>query len=126
MARLCIIENNFGRESWYFTVCHSAMVLNQVPGRLGLKLTTPFELVRNEKPDSKTWFELFSIVYFKHHIDNTEIRSKLQAHTLDVIAVGRDDKSNYTIFYNFITSSYYCLPYFCLDESILPITNFPN
>ena len=66
-------------------------MLNQVPGRLGLKLTTPFELVQNATPDSKTWFELFSIGHFNHHIDNTESISKLQAHTLCVIAVGRDD-----------------------------------
>ena len=126
MTRAYIAEKKFGKSFWYFAVHHAAMMLNQVLGCLGLKLTPPFELVCNSKPDSKTWFELFSIGYFNHRIDNTEIRSKLQSHTLDVIAVGRDDKSNYTIFYNFITSSYYCLPYFCLDESILPITNFPN
>ena len=68
------------------------MMLNQVPGRLGLKPTTPFELIRNAKPNSKTWFELFSIGYLNRDTDNTEIRFKLQAHTLNVIAVGRDDK----------------------------------
>ena len=83
------------------------MMRNQVPGRLGIKLTTSFELVHNSKPDSKTWFELFSIGYFNHDTDNSEIRSKLQAHTLDGIAVGRDDRSNSIIFYNTITSSYY-------------------
>ena len=30
-------------------------------GPFGLKLTTPFELVHNTKPNSKTWFQLFSI-----------------------------------------------------------------
>ena len=63
------------------------MIVNQVPGRLDLKLTTPFELVHKAKPYSKTWFELFSI-------DNTENRSKLKAHTLYGISVGRDDKLN--------------------------------
>ena len=85
---------------------HAAMMLNQVPGRLGFKLTTPFELVHNSKPDSNTWFELFSISYFNHDTDNDESRSKLQAHTLDGIAVGRDDRSNSIIFYNPITSIY--------------------
>ena len=74
------------------------MIINQVPGRLGLKLTTPFELVHKSKPDSKTWFELFYIGYFNHQIDKTDRKSKLQAHTLDGIAVGRDDKSNSIIF----------------------------
>ena len=45
---------------------------------------------------------------------------------MDGIAVGRDDKSKSIIFYNPIASSYYHLPDFCLDESRLPITNFPN
>ena len=76
-------------------VLRALMILNQVPGRLLLKLTTPFELVHNAKPDFKTWFELFSMVYFNHHIDNTKSGFKLQSHTLDVIEVGRYDKSNF-------------------------------
>ena len=96
-------------------VRHVAMMLNQVPGRLGLKLTTSFELVHNSKPHSKTWFELLSIGYFNHDTDNSESRSKLQAHTLYVIKVGWDDRSNSMIFYNPITSIYYCPPAFRLD-----------
>ena len=56
--------------------------------------TTPFKLVHNTKPDSNKCFELFSIGYSNRHIEKTEIRSKPQAHTLDAIAVGMDDKSN--------------------------------
>ena len=62
MAQAFITEKQVGREFWYFTVQHAVMMLNQVPGRLCLKLATPFELVHNSKPNSKTWFELFSIV----------------------------------------------------------------
>ena len=115
MARAFITEKQVGREIWYFAVRHAAMILNQVPGRLGLKLTTPFELVHNSKPDSKTWFELFTIRYFNHETDNAKICSKLQAHTLDGIAVGRYDRSNSIIFYNPITSSYYHPPVFRLN-----------
>ena len=68
------------------------MMLNQVPVRLGLKIVTPFELVHNANPYSKTWFELFSIVYFNGRIENTERRSKLHLYTLDVIVGGRDEK----------------------------------
>ena len=98
----------------------------QVPGRLGLKLTTLFELVHNAKPDSKTWFELFSIGYFNNDTDNTESRYKLQARTLDGIAFGRDNRSNSIIFYSPTTSIYYCPPYFRINEWRLPITNLPN
>ena len=92
-------ENQVGREFWYLVVSHTTIMLNQVTGRLGLKINTPFELVNNAKLYYKTWFELFSIGYFNHHIDNTTSRSKLQAHTLDGIAVGRDDKTNPINFY---------------------------
>ena len=78
------------------------------------------------KFESKTWFELFSIGYFNHEKYNTDIRSKFQAQTLDRITASRDDSSNSIIFYNPITSSYYRPPAFRLDESRLPITNFPN
>ena len=80
------------------------MILNQVPGCLGLKLSTPFKLVQNAKPYSKVCFELFTIRYFNHNIDNSERRSKLQEHTLDGIVVGRDDKSN-SVLNNPLTSS---------------------
>ena len=70
MARAFFTENQVGQEFWYFLVRYAEMIPNQVPGRLGLKITTPFELVHNSKADSKIWFELFSIGYFNHDTDN--------------------------------------------------------
>ena len=99
------------------------MMLNQVPVRIGLKITTPFEFVHNSKPESKIWFELFSIRYFKHDTNNADSLSKLQAHTLDVITVGRYDRSKSIIFYNPITSSYYHPTALRINESRLSITN---
>ena len=123
MARAYITEN---KVFWYFTARHAAMMMNQVPGRLGLKLATLFELVHNCKPNSKTWFELFSIGYFNHDIYNTKSQSKLKARTLDRITVGRYYRSNFIIFYNPITSSYYLPPVLWLNESRLLITNLSN
>ena len=56
MERSFITEKKLGREFWYFAVQHSAMMPDQVPGRLGLKLTAPFDLVHNSKPEYKTRF----------------------------------------------------------------------
>ena len=125
MDREFITENQLGRAFWYLSVCHATMMFNQVPGLLGLKLITWFELFHNAKPDSKTWFELFSIGYFNHDTENDESCSKVQSYTLDGIAVRRDESFNYIIFYNTLTSSYYCPTDFRLDKSRLPITNFP-
>ena len=77
MARAYMTEKQVGREFWFFAVQHAAMMLNQVTGLLDIKISTPFELVHNTKPDSKTRFGLFSVGYFNHTIDNTHIRSKL-------------------------------------------------
>ena len=60
MARAYITEKQVGREFWYYAILHAVLMINQVPGRLGRKLTSPFELVHGVKPDSRTWFELFS------------------------------------------------------------------
>ena len=111
MTRALITEKQVCQEFWYFAVQHANTMLNQVPGQLGLKLTTPFEPVHNSKLKSNTWFELFSVGYFKHKTDNAEIPSKLHARTLDGIVVGRYDRSNSIILYNPITSSYYHPPY---------------
>eukprot|EP00956_Cyclotella_meneghiniana_P035945 scaffold119809_cov102-Cyclotella_meneghiniana.AAC.2 len=126
MARAYITEKQVGREFWYFAIKHASLMVNQVPGRLGCKLTSPFELVHGVKPDSSTWFELFSVGYFPHSSDEGEAKSKSQANTLDGIAVGRDEQTNTVLFYNPITKQYYRPAIFKLDEGRLPITCFPK
>jgi hypothetical protein len=64
-----ITEKQVSWEFWYFAIKHSAFMLNQIPGHLGRKLTMPFELVHGVKPDAATWFELFSIGYFDHAVE---------------------------------------------------------
>eukprot|EP00804_Cyclotella_cryptica_P002399 CCRYP_004096-RA/>CCRYP_004096-RA protein AED:0.22 eAED:0.22 QI:0/0/0/1/0/0/3/0/917 len=126
MARAYITEKQVGREFWYFAIRHIVLMINQVPGCLGRKLTTPFELVYGVKPDSSTWFELFSIGYFDHKTEGNAKKSNIQAQTLAGIAVGRDDKANTIRFYNPITKAYYSPSVFKLDEGRLPASHFPN
>ena len=49
MAGAYITEKQVGREFCYFSVWNAEMMLDQVPGCLELKLSTPFELVHNIK-----------------------------------------------------------------------------
>ncbi|KAL7503562.1 hypothetical protein ACHAXN_002711 [Cyclotella atomus] len=126
MAWAYITEKQVGREFWYYAIKHAAHMINQVPGRLNRKLTSPFELVHGVKPDSSTWFELFSVGYFKHKSERGEAKSKTQAQTLDGIAVGCDEQTNTILFYNPLTKQYYRPPVFKLDEGRLPITSFPK
>ena len=83
MSRAYITEKQVGCEFWYFAIKHTAQMLNYIPGRLGRKLTCPFELVHGCKPDPHTWFQLFSLGYFSHRIDNTDSYSKNQDQYLD-------------------------------------------
>eukprot|EP00956_Cyclotella_meneghiniana_P032302 scaffold88129_cov23-Cyclotella_meneghiniana.AAC.1 len=126
MARAYITEKQVSREFWFFAVRHAVIMINQVPGRLGRRLTTPFELVHGTKPDSSTWFELFSIGYFDHKTEGSSSKSNTEAQTLAGIAVGRDEKANTIRFYNPLTKSYYSPPVFKLDEGRLPASHFPN
>lgn len=71
----------------YFAIKHAALMINQVPGRLGCKLTTPFELIHGTKPDSSTWFlELFYVGFFRKESEGGESKTKVQA--MAGIAVG--------------------------------------
>jgi hypothetical protein len=88
MARAYLSEKQLGREYWWFVVKHAVIMINQIPGRLGRKLTTPFELVHGVKPNASTWFELFSVGFFPHESSDGETRSKTQAQTQVGIAVG--------------------------------------
>lgn len=95
MAWSYITEKQVGCEFWFFAIKHAAHMLNQVPGHLGRKLTSPLELVYgHQKPDAKTWLELFSVGYFAVEKKSGESASVSQAQTMDGIAVGRDDQSN--------------------------------
>lgn len=64
MAHIYITVKQVGHEFWFFAIGHAASMFNQVTGCLGHKLTSPFELVYNMKPNSTTWFKLFSLGYF--------------------------------------------------------------
>ena len=128
MARAYMTEKQVSRDYWFFALSHAVLMLNQIPGRLNDKLTTPYELVHGEKPDSRTWFELFSVGFFRHDTDvpSGDARSKSQAQTLDGIAVGHDSATNTITFYNPLTRQYYRPQAFKLDESRLPITMYPK
>ena len=126
MGQANITEKQVGREFWFHAIHVAAQMTNQVPGRLGRKLTTPFELVHGIKPDASTWFELFSVGFFPHNSDEGATKSKLQAQTLAGIVLSCDTQSNSILFYNPINKQYYRPPIYKLDESRLPITCFPK
>ena len=89
------------------------------------KFTTPFELVHRTPPDTRTWFPLFSCVYFYKDTDKNKDRSSFQSKAMIGIAVGRSTKTNALSIYNPITKQYYEPDTYKFDPSRLPCTEFP-
>ena len=82
-------------------------MMNQIPAKVDGKLTTSFELVHHVPPDTRTWFPLFSIVYFYKKTNKDQDRAPFQSKATIGIAVGRSTKTNALSVYNPITKQYY-------------------
>jgi len=100
MSRAYITEKQMPRSFWFFSIFHSARMMNTIPGKLHGKLASPFLLVHGVGHDERTWFPLFSVWYIHHDRDGPVARSHTQAHTMDGIAVGRSPTSNALLVYN--------------------------
>ena len=74
MARAYLTEKQMPKDYWFHAIHHAARMHNQIPAAFNGKLTTPFELVHRVAPDSRTWFPLFSIVYFYKETDTDKDR----------------------------------------------------
>ncbi len=85
---------------WYYAIKHAAWMMNMIPGKYPGKLASPFMLVHGACPDPRTWLPLFSLFYFHHKKDSNASHSKLQAHTMDGIIIGRSPTSNTILVYN--------------------------
>jgi hypothetical protein len=100
MSRAYLMEKQMPDLFWYYTIKHSARMMNMIPGKYKNILASPFMLVHGVHPDQRTWLPLFSICYFHHDKDSNAQHSKNQAHTLDGIIIGRLPTSNAILVYN--------------------------
>ena len=87
MSRAYLMEKQMPQSFWYYTIKHSAWILNMIPGRYKDKLVPPFMLIHGMHPDQSTWLPLFSICYFHHEKDSDVQRSKNQSHTMDGLSL---------------------------------------
>ena len=111
-------------EYWYWAILHGSRILNHAPVRLNRKLNSPSEIVNGTKLDTRTWFKLFSLVFFHHQVNSTVYRSKTQSQTMAGIAVYRCPSSNMITFYNLNNCSYYNPPSYRLEKSHHPSSYF--
>ena len=126
MARSYMTEKQMPRDYWYHAIHHAGRMMNCVPGKVNGKLTTAFELVHHVPPDTRTWFPLFSIVYFYKATDKDQDRTSFMSKAMQGIAVGRSTKTNALSVYNPITKQYYEPDTYKFDPSRLPCNEFPS
>ncbi len=58
MSRAYLTEKQMPRLFWFFSIVHSARMMNAIPGKLHGKLASPFLLVHGVGQDKRTWFPL--------------------------------------------------------------------
>ncbi len=113
----------------YYAIKHAARMMNMIPGKYRGKLASPFMLVHGACPNLRTWLPLFLLCYFHHEKDSDASHSKLQAHTMDGIILGRSPTSNAILVYNprnqqyYEPDSYRIDPY-CLLSSVYPTMRY--
>ena len=87
IAHAYIMEKQMGHLFWFYAIKCVALIINQVSGHHGWKLNSLTQCVHSIKPDSATWFKLFSVGYFTYKIDGNAIKTKIQSAALDGIEV---------------------------------------
>ncbi len=88
MLRAYLTEKQMPWTFWYYTIKHSARMMNMIPEKYHSKLASPFMLVHGIRPNPRTWLPLFLVCYFHHKRDRDASLSKSQAHTMDGIVLG--------------------------------------
>jgi hypothetical protein len=126
MSRAYFSEKQMPRSFWFFSVVHSARMMNAIPGKLHGKLASPFLLVHGVGHDEWTWFPLFLVCYFHHNKDGGVLCSHSQTHTMDSIAVSCSPTLNALLVYNPRTKTYYEPDSYHLDPYQLPSSVYPS
>ncbi len=62
MSRAYLTEKQMPRSFWFFSIVHSAWMMNAIPGKLHGKLASPFLLVHGVGHDERTWFSSFLVM----------------------------------------------------------------
>ncbi len=126
MSRAYLTEKQMPRTCWYFTIKHSARIMNMIPGKYRGKLASPFMLIHGVCPDPRTWLSLFLLCYFHHDKDTDAPSSNNQAHTLDGIVIRQSSTLNALLVYNPQNQQYYEPDSYRLNSYHLPSLVYPS
>ena len=126
MSLAYLTEKQMPHSFWYYTVKHSARMMNMIPGRYKDKLASPLMLSHGLHPDQRTLLPIFSLCYFHHEKNSNAQHSKNQAHTLDGIIIGRSPTSNAILVYNPQNQRYYKPDRYKINPYWLPSLAYPT
>jgi hypothetical protein len=125
MAYAYLTEAHMPRDYWFHAIQHTCRMTNQISAKVHGKLTMPFELVHRTPPNTRTWFPLFSIIYFYKDSDKDKDCTSFHSKTIIGITIRQSTKTNALSIYNPITKQYYDPDTYKFDPSRLPCTDFP-
>ncbi len=109
----------------YYSTCHTARMMNMIPGKLNGDLDSLFLLVQGVPADCCACVPLFSVYYFHHNKDSNIKRSKNQANASDRNVVGRSSTSNTLLVYNPWNKKFHKPDTYHVDRACTPSATYP-
>jgi hypothetical protein len=101
MARNWLTSSQLPTDYWYFAIKRACEVSNIMPTKVNSKLTTPYELVFQQKVDYRCLIPIFCTSYIKQHRKTGgSHKNKWLNRTLKCILVGKCPKSDSLLFYH--------------------------
>ena len=89
ISHACLTEKQTPHNFWYYSIPHTAEMINMITGKLKGQIAYPFMPVCYTQADSRMWFPLSPVCYFLHENNGNVSRSRNQIRTMDVITAGR-------------------------------------
>lgn len=100
MSRNWLKSSMLPTKYWYFAVKRAVEISNIMPTKHKSKITTPYKLVYNKKPDYRVLIPMFSIAYIQQHRQNNKDLDSWSSCSLKCILVGTCPQSDGLIFYH--------------------------
>ena len=118
MARAWIANKLLPSNFWWFALRHAVMVSNYLPIRINNILTSPHYIVHHRRPDLRNLIPLFAVGYITKYKDGTHTRHNIDSHSICVILIGKDHKSNSLLFYHPPTKKIIASDTYRLDDTL--------
>ena len=100
MSRNWMRHSHLPAKFWFFALKRACEVCNILPTKHTNTITTPHELVYNQKVDYRVLFPMFSVAYINKYTQNGKTKNKWEGHSLKCIVIGQCPQSNALLFFH--------------------------